>query len=617
MFVLRWLRSINPVGLRPLAVFQKEVRSSGRRRITYWARGLYALAFSAFIGLVLVINLTERQWQEPADRIEQMQQMAPVIAVTVMWFQFFGLLLATPLLLGPALCDERRSRTLPALLTTPLTSGQIVAGKLAAALVQLLILALIPLPLLLGMRVFGGLDVQAVIAGVLVTLASAVLAGSWALFASLNARGGISAAMVAWVAMAGLHGVLPIILFAMNSWIARTIGFSIPQWAFAMFSPPWAMGTVSTQVVGVTSSSSVLLWRLVGSSVGGSLAVSACLLFITAASLRSVSAATGGEVRALKADAPSEADQAPDTDPAAEPSDPTAKPRARKVRRLPASGRSRVVGERPVLWREVRRPIFRSRLIMLVIAIAAVVIISLIAITKAYEQPEFHQILATAGALVFAGLASIATTATISTERESRTLQVLLTAPLSSSSIIWGKFVGGLSRLWPLPAALAADLFILGTLGGCATVIPGVLYFGHIISTAVFLCAMGVLWSVLIRKSVLAGVAGLLFAASIWIIIPVLSTIFSDMVSDQSGEDVISILFSGNPVALAISSGLATPSSTDIWRIPREFQVANANYSAETFIWLSLGVWVMYGIASALALHLASRVFTRRRDALA
>src|SRR5437868_2557612 len=94
--IARWLRSMNPVGGGPWAIFQKEVRSSGRRSTTYWARGLYAMLFAGLVGLVFLGFLSRGQWQNGAARLQQMQEVAPVMAGTVLWFEFVGLIFTAP-----------------------------------------------------------------------------------------------------------------------------------------------------------------------------------------------------------------------------------------------------------------------------------------------------------------------------------------------------------------------------------------------------------------------------------------------------------------------------------------------------------------------------------------
>ena len=154
----RVLDSLNPVSLFVGPIFQKEVRAAGRKRWGYIGRALYAAALLGVMGMVfwgLWRNLSLSQSQ--VQRLQDMQQMAPALAVTILWFQFVMLGLIGPSLTAPAIADEKRTRTLSALLTTPLTSAQIISGKLAGRLVHVVILALLSVPVLLAVRVFAAL----------------------------------------------------------------------------------------------------------------------------------------------------------------------------------------------------------------------------------------------------------------------------------------------------------------------------------------------------------------------------------------------------------------------------------------------------------------------------
>jgi ABC-type transport system involved in multi-copper enzyme maturation permease subunit len=71
-----------------------------------------------------------------------------------------------------------------ALMTTPLNAAQIVFGKLTSRLVMLAILALLVAPLLLAIRVFGGLDGRVVIATTAISLSTAFLGAALGLMYS-------------------------------------------------------------------------------------------------------------------------------------------------------------------------------------------------------------------------------------------------------------------------------------------------------------------------------------------------------------------------------------------------------------------------------------------------
>src|SRR5262245_2624120 len=103
------LASLNPVSVLFGPIFQKEMRTAGRRRGTYiiralYAAGLLALVFIAFTGL-----RNQSAMLTGVQRLQMLQQLAPQMAVFLVWFQFIALTLTAPILAGPAVCDEKRA----------------------------------------------------------------------------------------------------------------------------------------------------------------------------------------------------------------------------------------------------------------------------------------------------------------------------------------------------------------------------------------------------------------------------------------------------------------------------------------------------------------------------
>ncbi|HLO39468.1 MAG TPA: ABC transporter permease subunit [Phycisphaerales bacterium] len=607
--LLRRVRSLNPFGMPgagPWAVFQKEVRASGRRTSTYWARGLYAAGFCAFIGFVLLSVVSEQfVVQNSAARLQQLQSIAPIIGLTIIWFQFFGLTFCAPLLLGPALCDERRNKTLSALLTTPLTAGQIVAGKLLGQLMLLAVFALVPVPILLAIRVFGGLDAQIIIAATLVTLGAAVLAGSWALMRSLTAVRGISAALSSWAILLLLHGIIPVILTTLGPWLVTRLGlpFAFPSWLPMALCPPWALGMISREITSVGVGQSIGM--TVATSLGGSLGVSVLLWILTAARLRRAAAKGGGEFsepvrRSIFRRAARPAGSAALAA--------TSAPRAERA--------SRVVSDAPVLWREIRHRSSHSRwrvvgAVALVLAWCAFLLYA-----DLFTDMTVHGVTCVLGAIAFTFVCTVVTTSSLGTEREARTLPVLLMTPISERQIVWGKFWGGLARLWPLPALLAVECFVLMPLAGHFRPYWVTIYFLNLLTAACFLCALGVLWSLLIRRVTMAGVTGLLFAIAIWFGIPMVIAMVTSFGPGGNGEDVLTFFFSFNPVALAIAC-IVGGATWERSGLIETVWVGGASYTPGEFLALCAFVWLGYGLVTILILQVTGRLLRARRDQMA
>lgn len=99
--------------------------------------------------------------------------------------QLILMLLATPAFAAGAITDEKTRGTLQYLLTADLTAWEIVLGKLVGRMAQVAILALVGLPLLCFVGVFGGLHPLLLLAVLATTVAPLFALGSASILASV------------------------------------------------------------------------------------------------------------------------------------------------------------------------------------------------------------------------------------------------------------------------------------------------------------------------------------------------------------------------------------------------------------------------------------------------
>src|SRR5262249_18472537 len=102
--------------------------------------------------------------------------------------QFVLLLLLTPAFVAGAITDEKSGGTLQHLLTTNLSTWEIVVGKLLGRLAQLGMLALAGLPLMCLIAPFTGFNIISLIALATFTLLVLVAVGSITMLASVWSR---------------------------------------------------------------------------------------------------------------------------------------------------------------------------------------------------------------------------------------------------------------------------------------------------------------------------------------------------------------------------------------------------------------------------------------------
>ncbi|MEZ6232944.1 MAG: ABC transporter permease subunit [Phycisphaerales bacterium] len=363
------------------AVFQKEVRVSGRKVSTFWLRGVYGLLQVGLAVLVYAANRSD-SYQGGAAAIQSFQDVAPAVTASILWFQMILLPLVSAMMTAPTVCDEVRGRTLGALLTTPLTAAQIVGGKFAGALVNIAILGLISLPLLLGMRLFGGTDATLVLGGSAVIITTAMLAGAIGVLMSVFARRSALASSGAASMVVGLAVAPLLVSFLLVS--RHILSEEEATFVVGTMSGPAALGITQAISLGMPAPAGVTPWTIIGANVafnlvatGGLLAAATLVLRkrltgdgvervlgaadVDVRSARRAKKAKGGEVGALEAaGAPAGAVAVGAVDvsgvgaasdqPAVAATPPPPPPP------LPdASIVSREVSDRPVLWRELRR----------------------------------------------------------------------------------------------------------------------------------------------------------------------------------------------------------------------------------------------------------------------
>ncbi len=92
------------------------------------------------------------------------------------------------ILMSTSISEEVYSRTLCVLMTTPLSSRQVVMNKFVSRLFQVLLLVAVSLPLLALVRVLGGIAWSYLVMSLCVTAATVIFVGSVSLFFSALCR---------------------------------------------------------------------------------------------------------------------------------------------------------------------------------------------------------------------------------------------------------------------------------------------------------------------------------------------------------------------------------------------------------------------------------------------
>lgn len=508
------------------AVFEKEMRVAGRRPSTYLTRAIYAGLMLALISIFFLGFWQEAHSRGSATEAQQLQKLAPILAVALVWFGFVMLTFIAPATTVPAFLDERRRRTLPALMTTPLSSGQIVAAKLLSQVIQLVILALLSLPVLLAVRVFGGVPAAFLMQAMGIVVSMGLFVAAVALRFSLYRRRADAAIIAAFTVAAAIQSI-PLLLV----WAFDILTNSRYTWTVAPVTcSPAALMILSVGLLGGFGPTAPA-WFWIG-GILYNLVWALIFAVSTTISLRRVLRLEGAGIDYLKSKsrrknkkptrkqrrAASAQPPAPSTEPDEIASALNAPPPSS------ADRDSREVADEPVLWRELRQPAFhtRTRLVLYTALIGVLLLFMYGAIGFADE--DLHYPIVVIGTLLVLLRAAAGSTASITAERDARTWETLLTTPLSSRAILWGKFAGTLRSQWFVPAVLFAHL-LLSVLAGVLRPIV-ILHVGLIIfSCAAFLSATGVLCGLLIRRSTPAAVLNIALGLSIWLLVPMLGAV--------------------------------------------------------------------------------------------
>jgi ABC-type transport system involved in multi-copper enzyme maturation permease subunit len=404
------------VGLAP--IFSHEARAIARRWQAYAVRSLFLAGMLA----ALAFGFWVEEQQKPVRRVTTHAGFWFFSAISLM--QLALVLLVAPAATAGAVCLDRARGALSHALLTDLTNAEIVLGKLLARLVPVLGLMACGLPVMVLAAFLGGVDPDAFLAGTLLAAATAVLGCSLGLAFSVWANRTDEALLATYAVLV--------------AWIA-----ACPAWMFfnrigwLLYGPPgWLTGSnpillIATQLwnpgrVG---------WLDVGLLVTAMLVVSAVVTAVAIATLRAAAAQSWN----------------------------------RPGRRSPARCRVRLLSPsldgNPVLWREWRRRRATGWVGLLWVlydlcAIAATATIIALVISRGLNVSTRIASLLN-GLQVAAGmlLLAVRSTTTFAEERARGGLDVLLSTPLQSRSIVLAKWWGAFStvpRLAFLPVVAVA-----------------------------------------------------------------------------------------------------------------------------------------------------------------
>jgi ABC-type transport system involved in multi-copper enzyme maturation permease subunit len=527
-------------------LLDKELRVSSRRKRNYVLRFAYVFFLTIFVAIVW-LSVVKFQGTAAYQK-SRMGLAGKTIITTIVMFQFIATQLIAIIMLSTSISDEIYHRTLGVLMTTPITSFQIVIGKLFSKLLQLILLLAISLPLLAIVRIFGGVPWDYVLSSLCITLTAVIFAGSLSLFFSIRNRRAYVVIIKTVFTMGVLYAFFPTVLGALLALLSRnfapilrSLGNVTPTLMvlFAHLNPFGAMSLNTATMMSPTMPAGIpsFYWPLHCVFMLG------CSALLIAWSMKVVrKVALRQAVGQL---------------------DLTSKHKYRKRKTAlskapgvqePAGLIRRVKGS-PVLWKELRAPIIqgaegRNSIIGLAVTIAALLLTYATCAKEKCLDIDFTHIAYTLMFMLIGMIFQMVLSATcITSEKESRAWPILLATSMNDWQILCGKAVGVFRRCLPIWLLLTGHILLFVSVRYIHP-IAIVHMFMLIAGMVVFLTSVGIYFSTRFKRTTTAVVANFALAVVLWIIVPALLGLVTATISRDRVE-VFEAYVSANPVVQA------------------------------------------------------------------
>ena len=173
----------------PGPVFNLELRRLSRRKRYYALLTLYGLVLL----YVVWSNNPQSMFVVPAGpagglSVDQWHYAGKSLFEAYAIWQMAMVVLLTPAMVAGVIAEERERKTMPSLLVSGLTSGEIVLGKLCARLFHLGCFVALGIPILVLVERFGGVGLKGVLITFAATATTAFFLGAASILVSTHSR---------------------------------------------------------------------------------------------------------------------------------------------------------------------------------------------------------------------------------------------------------------------------------------------------------------------------------------------------------------------------------------------------------------------------------------------
>jgi len=610
-------------------LFTKELLVTSRRAKYYMLRFAYAAVLGLFVSLVWLAFIESARGADAAYRIAHMSEMGKGIVSSIMCFQFGIAQFVAIILLSSAINEEIYQRTLVPILTTPIGYWQIVLGKFLGKLLHVGLLLAISLPLLGIVRVLGGVPWGYLLAGVCITVTASMFTGSVALLFSAINRRPYLAILASLGMVASLYVVVGLVLLMVSSIAMAVLGNN--GFCLVLYGNPVAAMTYETMyLLNPAYRVSGFFWPI---HCLVTLAMTAGMLKIAEIVVRKTALRKAVGAATAIADVSAVTVRAMHAAPVLMPADgsPVAQvlesPHYGRHEEAPSRKRwwkargwniQRMIGNSPIVWRELRKPLLRDRIVQIVAMCAVLFYLiytyAILGASGAMRSPEMQAFFICMFLLAGMLCTAMDSATCIAPEKQARTWPALLCTPVGDWHILMGKAGGTAFRCLSVWIFLAGHMLLFTLLGFLHPIV--LIHVGLLAAwSSVFLTCTGVYFSTKYRSVTTALLMNLGLAGLLWVLLPVGANLLGEVFGDR---EISANLQATNPVVQAwvtvTSATLTDPHNGG----PMRYEDGSLRYPwpGGNYGWLGttgimLANTIGYGLAALWLAWRAKRMFRR------
>jgi ABC-type transport system involved in multi-copper enzyme maturation permease subunit len=538
VIVLRrgWVKLFGPV------LFYDLIRLARRGRYAF-LRCVYALLLLLMLSSVYTSHETRRAYSV-GTRASEMASLGESFFTTFFVVQFLAVGLLTPAYVAGAICEEKERKTLEFLLATDLRNREIVLSKLASRLANLSLLILTGLPILSFTQFLGGVDPDLVLAGFAATGLTMLGLAGLSVLCSVYARKARTAIVLTYALMA-IYFACSGLALAVLSWYPAIASLSLP-FASVPFTIQNLMGALNAGNPLVVLSE---LERALSSGQPLADVVPGLLRsYVLFHGLVAVSCSAWAVLR-LRAVFLHETYEDREA-------------RRRKSRLLPGGRRPRV-SDHPMVWKEVFADgglalNWFGRIVLGILVVGSFVPIVWMEVyyyfnqssapSRVMETNAYVRIVGTIVAIIALLGVALRASSSVSGERDRQTWDSLLTTPLESNAILFGKWIGSvLSVRWA--AVWLAAIWLVGFVTGGLSLLAIPLLMSACLIYAGFLALLGLWFSASCRTTLRANLSTLavtgILGGGYWLLFSCCIPLFQGAGPGAGIEDLLQFLALG------------------------------------------------------------------------